>query len=249
MHFGGTVLRSFGDLFSLGQLQTGLFAWVVTIFCVSGVINAINMIDGLDGLAGSVSLVAFIAFGMLSGLLGRNDLVLVAIAFSGAIAAFLYFNWHPAKLFMGDAGSMNIGFVLAYLSIETTQHSHSVSPVVALLILALPVSDTLVVMARRMFAGKNPFHADRTHIHHLLLEIGFSQRATVLIITMLTVVSSSIAVIGTIQHVSEPVLFTIWISCFALYFAACCRIEIIYRFICHFRAQSLSSTSLDASKH
>ena len=239
MLLSNSMVSSFGNLFGLGHISLGYFAPFVTIFCVIGVINAINMIDGIDGLAGSLSLIAFITFGLLTGLSGRPDFTIITVAFSGALVAFLYFNRHPAKLFMGDAGSMSIGLVLAYLSIETTQHSNAVSPVAALLVLSLPVSDTMIVMLKRILAGKSPFHADKQHIHHVLLQLGFTQKSTVLIMAILSIASSSIAVIGTIQHLPDPLLFAIWLACFTLYFIASYKIKTIHRIICKIRRQPL----------
>lgn len=144
MYYGGDVLFSFGDLLSLGPINTGIFTIPVTIFCTVGVINAINMIDGLDGLAGGISLVAFISFAILSYLNGQVELMLLSIALSGTVIGFLRYNWYPSKLFMGDAGSLFLGFALAFLSIAITQKDNSlVPPVVPLLILAIPIVDTL----------------------------------------------------------------------------------------------------------
>ncbi|TLU83365.1 MAG: undecaprenyl/decaprenyl-phosphate alpha-N-acetylglucosaminyl 1-phosphate transferase [Chlorobium sp.] len=235
MYFGGTVLHSFGNIFGIGSLQTGFLAPVVTIFCVVGVINAMNMVDGLDGLAGSVSIVAFIAFGIFAGLNGQNELVYLSIAFIGAIAAFLRFNWYPSKLFMGDTGSMTLGFSLAFFAIQTTQGSAVVSPSAALLVLSLPVSDTIVVMIKRLMNGKHPFHADKTHLHHILKDLGLSHKAAVIIMASASAVSSSIAIIGTMLHLPDYFFFTIYCCCLTAYFIASYKLKIIYRLILQLR--------------
>lgn len=246
MYFGGSVLHSFGDLFGYGPLHTGIFAYAVTIFCVIGVINAMNMIDGLDGLAGSISLVAFSAFGILAWLNGQTGLVLVSVAYIGALAAFLRFNWFPSKLFMGDAGSMTLGFSLAFFAIETTQGATTVvSPAAALLVLALPVSDTIVVMIKRIMQGKSPFYADKTHFHHVLKAMGLDHRKAVIIMATATGFSSAIAVAGTMLRLPDAVLFTIYLFCFVTYVIASYRIRTIYRLVIWLRRQTVFNIKLD----
>jgi len=108
--YSDMLLKGFGNLLGLGEIRFGILAVPVTIFCVVGVINAINMIDGLDGLAGGVSLVAFAAFAWLFYWIGNPGFMLVNIALAGTVAGFLIFNWQPARLFMGDAGSLFLGW-------------------------------------------------------------------------------------------------------------------------------------------
>ncbi len=245
MYFGGTVLHSFGNLMGFGAIETGLLAWPITLFCVVGVINAVNMTDGLDGLAGGTSLIAFSAFGMLAWLNNQPELTYISIAFVGALAAFLRFNWHPSKLFMGDAGSMSLGFVLAFFAIEVTQKTGSiVSPAAALLVLALPVTDTITVMVKRVLKGQSPFHPDKTHLHHIIKAMGFNHRKVVILIVSLTIISSSIAVIGTLMSVPDYLLFTIYLFCFTVYFAASYKLRAIYRLLLWLRQQKVFNIEL-----
>lgn len=245
MYFGGTVLHSFGDLFGFGSIETGMLAWPITLFCVVGVINAVNMTDGLDGLAGGTSLIAFGAFGMLAWLNNQPELTYISIAFVGALAAFLRFNWHPSKLFMGDAGSMSLGFVLAFFAIEVTQKTGSViSPAAALLVLALPITDTITVMVKRVLKGQSPFHPDKTHLHHVIKAMGFNHRKVVILIISMTIVSSSIAVIGTLMNFPDYILFTIYFCCFTAYFAASYKLRAIYRFLLWLRQQRVFNIEL-----
>ncbi len=244
-YFGGTSLNSFGNLIGTGELQTGFFAIAFTIFCVIGVINAMNMIDGLDGLAGSISLVSFSAFGILAWLNGQASLVFISVAFIGALVAFLRFNWAPSKLFMGDAGSMTLGFSLAWFAIETTQGSSTVSPSAALLVLALPVSDTLVVMFKRIRKGKSPFFADKTHFHHVLKAMGLDHRKAVIIMATASAISSSVAIIGTMLHLPDYTLFTIYLFFFTAYFIASYRIKSIYRIVIWLRRITVFNIKLD----
>jgi UDP-GlcNAc:undecaprenyl-phosphate/decaprenyl-phosphate GlcNAc-1-phosphate transferase len=245
MSFGGTVLTSFGNLLGFGAIQTGFLAYAITIFCVLGVINAVNMIDGLDGLAGGTSLVAFSAFGMLAWLNGQLELMLIAIAFVGALAAFLRFNWFPSKLFMGDAGSMTLGFVLAFFAIEVSQKTGSVvSPVAALLVLALPITDTITVMIKRVLKGKSPFHPDKTHLHHILKAMGVNHHKVVIVMIAATAISSTIAIIGTVLHLPDYALFSIYLACFTTYFVASYRIKGIYRRLLWLRQQRVFNVEL-----
>jgi UDP-GlcNAc:undecaprenyl-phosphate/decaprenyl-phosphate GlcNAc-1-phosphate transferase len=218
-YFPGMNLRSFGNLFGLGVIETGLLVIPVTIFCTLGVINAINMIDGLDGLAGTTSLLAFMTFAVLAWLNGMTAFMLLSLAFAGALAAFLHFNWHPSRLFMGDAGSMTIGFVLAFLAIELSQKPGSiVSPVTVLIVLTVPVTDTLTVMAKRMMNGKSPFEPDKTHFHHLLRDMGFGHAGSVKIIMSISLIFSLLAIGATLQQVPDYYLFGLFVCWFGFYF-------------------------------
>lgn len=151
-------------------------AVALTVFVLVAVTNAVNLSDGLDGLAGGISLLA--AAGLLVlGLGGGDPAVLVVLAaLAGAVLGFLRFNTYPARLFMGDSGSQFLGFSCGVLAILVTQRANpALSPVLPLLLLGLPILDTLTVMVGRLARGQSPFHADRTHLHHRLLAAGFGQ--------------------------------------------------------------------------
>ena len=136
-----------------------------TFFAIAGFTNALNLMDGLDGLAGGLSVIMLGAF-LWIGLNFHDDFMIITSAiFLAAILAFLLYNWHPAKVFMGDSGSLTLGFVIALLAIRAGTH---VSPSSVLFILVLPIMDTFIVMTRRIQRGLSPFHADKTHMHHLL---------------------------------------------------------------------------------
>lgn len=172
-----TVLYSFGDLISTGDISLGIFAIPLTFFCAIGVINSINMIDGLDGLAGGLSHISFISFAILSYVNHQFDLMYLSLSLIGVVSGFLFYNWPPSKLFMGDAGSLSLGFSLAFLSIAITQTKDSkVPPVAPLLILAVHIVDTVIVMTQRIIKGNSPFVADKTHIHHRLITASNSKK-------------------------------------------------------------------------
>jgi len=217
IHFSKIILFDFGNLLGLGSIIVP-FSWLracVTIFCVVGVINSINMIDGLDGLAGGLSFVALITFALFGALTGDHASMLISASLAGAVFGFLILNWPPASIFMGDAGSLVLGFSLAYLSIALTQPEDSaIPPAAALLVLAVPITDTLTLMSKRAIKGNNPFRADRYHLHHIILRYGFNQENVVRTIIGLSVILSAIAVTGVIFKVPDWILFLV----FALYF-------------------------------
>jgi UDP-GlcNAc:undecaprenyl-phosphate GlcNAc-1-phosphate transferase len=218
MLYSKTILYTFGNLFGLGSVDLGSFALPLTVFCILGVINAVNMIDGMDGLAGGVSLIAFVSFATLAYMNGQPELMLISIALSGAVLGFLKYNWTPSSLFMGDAGSFSLGFSLAFLSIAITQKENSiVPPMSALLILAVPIVDTVTIMIKRIINRKNPFHADKYHLHHILQRFGLGRKAAVIVILCLSLLLSSIGVLGTILSIPDYYLFLVFSIYFIMY--------------------------------
>ncbi len=221
MYLSNIYLSNFGNLVGLGQFAVPetltWLMWCITIFCVVGVTNAMNMIDGLDGLAGGVSFIALISFAVLASLAGNNALILLNLAMAGAVLGFLKFNWSPSKLFMGDAGSLCLGFTLSFMAIALTQIEPGIiRPVVALLILAVPIADTLTVMIRRIVAGSSPFVPDKTHLHHTLINAGYTGQRAVIVILVLCLMFSAVAMVGSLYAVPEPVLFSVFFFYFLL---------------------------------
>jgi UDP-GlcNAc:undecaprenyl-phosphate GlcNAc-1-phosphate transferase len=160
--------------------------WVsvpLTVFFLVGITNAINLADGLDGLAGGTTFLCLCALAMLAYSVGQSSCAALSLAFAGAVLGFLRFNTYPASVFMGDAGSQLLGFAVGVLSLRATQNSDSVvSAATPILLLALPILDTLSVMAQRISEGRSPFSADKNHIHHKLLAMGFDHHEAVMVI-------------------------------------------------------------------
>ncbi len=181
---GNLWLHNLGDLFGTGPILLPVWLGVpFTVFAVVGVTNAINLIDGLDGLAGGVSVIALTAIALLGLLDGDPLSPFLAAALSGAVLGFLKYNFYPARIFMGDTGSLTLGFVLGFLAVQLTQHDGAnVSPMLPVMTLALPLFDAIWVMGRRLIKGTNPFVADNSHVHHKFLSLGFEHRFTVLTI-------------------------------------------------------------------
>jgi len=158
----------------------------LTMVFLLGVTNAINLADGLDGLAGGTTLLSLCALALLAFTSGNPFVGAVAIVTTGAILGFLRFNTHPARVFMGDGGSQILGLSAGVLAVVLTQdRSAPLSSALPLLLLGIPIVDTLMVMTQRIIAGHSPFHADRNHIHHRLLALGFDHHEAVMAIYVL----------------------------------------------------------------
>lgn len=161
-------------------------AWPLTFVFLIGVTNAINLADGLDGLAGGTTLLSLSALALLAFTSGTPFVGVVAIVIVGAILGFLRYNTHPARVFMGDGGSQILGFSAAVLAVVLTQDELTpLSSALPLLLLGIPIIDTLMVMTQRMLEGRSPLQADRNHIHHRLLGLGFDHHEAVMGIYLL----------------------------------------------------------------
>jgi UDP-GlcNAc:undecaprenyl-phosphate GlcNAc-1-phosphate transferase len=148
-----------------------------------GITNAINLADGLDGLAGGTTFLCLCALAILAYHSGQVSCAALALTFAGAILGFLRFNTFPASIFMGDAGSQLLGFAVGVISLRATQSGNSmISAAIPVLLLALPILDTLNVMTQRIGEGRSPFSADKNHIHHKLLSFGFDHHEAVMVI-------------------------------------------------------------------
>jgi UDP-GlcNAc:undecaprenyl-phosphate GlcNAc-1-phosphate transferase len=161
----------------------GVISIPLTVLFLVGVTNAVNLADGLDGLAGGTTFLCLCAVALLSGIGVPGSATALALAFAGAVLGFLRFNTYPASVFMGDAGSQLLGFGIGVLSIRATQNaSTEISAAIPILLLALPILDTLSVMVQRLAEGRSPFSPDKNHIHHKLLALGFDHHEAVMVI-------------------------------------------------------------------
>ena len=171
-----------------------LYGIPLTLLWVIGVINAVNLIDGLDGLAGGVVAIGFACLALIFGLQGETYLVILALLMTGAIAGFLFFNFAPASVFMGDTGSLFLGYMLAAYSLQGQLHA---DPLLSLLVpvaaIGLPLFDTSFSIIRRYASGRAIFAPDQDHIHHRLLRF-FPQRKVVLILYALSTGFGAVAV-------------------------------------------------------
>ncbi len=199
--FNGCIIEAFmappDETFSLGAVSIPF-----TLLWIVFVVNAVNLLDGLDGLAGGVSVIAFIGFAIIAALQGSPFLLLLALVSSAAILGFLKFNRYPASIFMGDAGSLQLGYLLAFLSIEAFRvaGSHHVLFLSAIVLLGLPLTDTLIAFFRRLTQGKSPFHPDKQHVHHRLLDLGISHPATVRLLYLIQFMLTTLAILMVIYR-------------------------------------------------
>lgn len=179
----------------VGSLAFGVFDGVppvvstlITFVFLIGITNAINLADGLDGLAGGMALLCLCAIALFSVASGNNAVTAIALIEAGAVLGFLRFNTHPARVFMGDCGSQMLGLSVGALALLATQgETCALSAALPLLLLGLPIMDTLAVMLTRIRAGRSPFAADRNHLHHRLLGLGLAHHEAVLLIYLLQV--------------------------------------------------------------
>ena len=189
-------IDSFGDFLGTGQIYSGWLAVPLTVFCMVGIINALNMSDGLDGLAGGLCLIAccFLAWFAIISSYWLNLYLLTIL--SGCLIGFLYFNFHPARIFMGDTGSMVLGYILAAICVlfQNVDDRFPVYPISLALVLGLPIHDTLFVIVKRIVRGKHPFAADASHLHHRLLSLGITHPGVVTLMYLLMVSYGLLAV-------------------------------------------------------
>ena len=170
---------------------------ILTVFTIIVIINAFNLIDGINGLSGSIGTLISVIMGLWFFMVDRIEFSLLAFSLAGSLIAFLKYNYSPAKIFMGDTGSLLVGLACAILTIEFIEYHQSLgdhpmkfqaAPAVAIGILILPLFDTARVFTTRILRGHSPFHPDRRHIHHLLIDSGLSHMQATSILIFVNVV-------------------------------------------------------------
>jgi UDP-GlcNAc:undecaprenyl-phosphate GlcNAc-1-phosphate transferase len=206
--FSIVVVNDLGNLVGQGVLQLAGWAIPFTVVAAVGSMNAMNMIDGVDGLAGSTSLTCFLSVLFLYTLNG--DSALKPLLFAAVLIPFILNNLRSGgKVFMGDSGSMFLGFGIAWVLLEASQGEKAVmAPVTALWIFAVPLIDMWAIMFRRVLKGQSPFLPDREHLHHIFLRAGYSNRATLNTMSLIAVLFACIGIVGEVYQVPEWVMFT-----------------------------------------
>lgn len=199
----------------------------ITIFWIVGVTNAINLIDGLDGLAAGVSGIAIASILAMAILMSNEAVILLSALLLGGIVGFLFFNFHPAKIFMGDSGALFLGFSLSMLSLLGFKQIALVSFVAPLLVIGVPLSDTFFAIVRRWVNKRPIFAADKGHLHHCLRELGFSHRATVLVIYGIAVFFGASAVTLSILYTATSANWVIFVAICILVFILQIGAEVI----------------------
>jgi UDP-GlcNAc:undecaprenyl-phosphate/decaprenyl-phosphate GlcNAc-1-phosphate transferase len=208
------LANPFGQPIALGWISLPF-----TLFWMVGVVNALNLIDGLDGLAGGVALVAVTITFLVSLQRGHPLMMLFSAALAGSIVGFLFYNFNPASIFMGDTGSMFLGFVLAATAVETNQKaSTAVAVIIPTVALGLPIMDTLLAIGRRAWRGRPLFQADKEHIHHRLMARGLSHRQAVLVLYGFCVLLGLAALVLTYGNSSQAALLLLLLAAAAVIF-------------------------------
>lgn len=191
-----------------------LVSYVLTIGWIVGISNAVNFIDGVDGLAGSVITISSVTLGLIALGLTPADVVISLVAFilAGSMLGFLTYNFNPAKIFMGDSGALFAGFLLATLSVMFSMKTTGYKMYVPLLVLAVPILDITFSSLRRILKGTSPFVADAEHIHHKLLNFGFSQNKAVLILVAFSIFMGWLATVIAAFDTTKYFVYAVIIS-------------------------------------
>lgn len=198
--FHGLTIEVLSSPFIVGQAQidVGILSIPVTVIWIMAITNAVNFIDGLDGLACGVSLIGSLSLLIIALALQKPEIALIMAALSGGCLGFLPYNVNPAKMFMGDTGATFLGFILATASIQGLFKVYTIiSFAVPFLILGLPIFDIIMSVFRRLIKGSSPAHADREHLHHKLIDMGFSQKQAVALLYAISAMMGITAVVMT----------------------------------------------------
>jgi UDP-GlcNAc:undecaprenyl-phosphate GlcNAc-1-phosphate transferase len=229
---GDALLTHLGQLMSTELFTLGRWAAPLSIFALVGVMNAMNMIDGLDGLAGALALAACISFGAAASFAGHGPAFAVICIAAGATLAFLFFNaslpWRQqAAVFMGDTGSLLLGLLLGWFAVRLTMAERpALAPITAVWILAVPIADTVTQLIRRSLRGRNPFHADRHHVHHILMALGLSSARTTALLFWIALALGIGALVADRLGVPQYAMFYLYMACLV---AWGCAAEILGR--------------------
>jgi UDP-GlcNAc:undecaprenyl-phosphate GlcNAc-1-phosphate transferase len=205
----GGLQIDFINLPFFGEFSFGYFSIPITIIWIIGITNAINLIDGLDGLAAGVSTIALITLSIMAIIMGDTFVVATAAILAASAFGFLFFNFHPAKIFMGDTGSLFLGFMISVLALLGFKNVTVITLIIPVIMLGVPISDTFFAIVRRI-RMKQPISApDKSHLHHCLLRTGFSHRQTVLIIYGLAILFGVAAILFSQATVWGAVLLVV----------------------------------------
>lgn len=212
---GGFLIRSV-TLPYLGSLELGLFAYPITVLWLVGISNAINLIDGMDGLAGGISAFAALSMGIIALIQGSTVTSVLCFALFGAILGFLVFNFPPAKIFMGDSGSLFLGFCLAVFPLVggISKVSAFGTLLVPVTLLTIPILDISTSVIRRLRNKVSIIHPDKEHIHHKLLDMGLNQRQILWVLYGFSLYLSVVAITSVIlpREINVYLIFVVWVG-------------------------------------
>ncbi|QIZ77310.1 UDP-N-acetylglucosamine--undecaprenyl-phosphate N-acetylglucosaminephosphotransferase [Ferrimonas lipolytica] len=223
IYFAEIELNTLGNLFGLGEVSLGIVAPLVTICAVIGAINAFNMVDGIDGLLGGLSIVTFGAIAVLLGIDKQFGLAYMCLIIVTAMLPYIFMNLgilgKERKVFMGDAGSMMIGFTVIWLLLDASQDPVAplMRPVTALWLIAVPLTDMATIMIRRIRRGDSPFKPDREHLHHIFQRLGLSSRQTLVVICSIATAYAAFGLYGEYAKIPDIIMFILFVLSFIAY--------------------------------
>ncbi|MCK8073712.1 UDP-N-acetylglucosamine--undecaprenyl-phosphate N-acetylglucosaminephosphotransferase [Vibrio sp. 1CM23M] len=224
MVIGGIELNTIGDILGTGEVVTlGWLGYVVTILAVVGAINAFNMVDGIDGLLGGLSIVTFSGLGIMLNYDGQHNLAYICLVLVVVIVPYILLNLgvfgRTRKVFMGDAGSMLIGFTVIWLLLLSSQNGSAppLRPVTALWLIAIPLMDMAAIMIRRIRRGSSPFKPDREHLHHIFQRLGLTSVQTLITISTIAAICAGIGIYGEMIGIPEYIMLYSFLICFLIY--------------------------------
>ena len=226
--FSGVKIEFLGNPFTGELIWLGFLSVPITLFWIVGITNCINLIDGLDGLAAGISSISAITLAVVSFLNGYQSYAVIFLCLAGSSIGFLPYNFNPAKIFMGDTGSLFLGFILSVMSIEgTVKTATLIAVIVPVLALAVPIFDTTFAIIRRKLAGRPVMEADKGHLHHRLLAMGFSHKHTVLLLYAVSGILGSSAII--IAKADFKIALSVFISDLLFIFYSVYRLKILHK--------------------
>jgi UDP-N-acetylmuramyl pentapeptide phosphotransferase/UDP-N-acetylglucosamine-1-phosphate transferase len=215
-------ITSFYGLFGVTELNIWV-SYILSVFTIVVITNAFNLIDGIDGLAGGLGFIISITFGLWFNLIDQVGWSIISFSLAGALIGFLVFNFNPAKIFMGDAGSLCTGFLLSIMAVQFIEFNRpevqnyykiTTAPVIAIAILVIPLFDTFRVFTIRLLKKKSPFSADRNHLHHMLLKTGLGHKEVSLVLYIVNIFFVLIAFL-----LKDSPILTVFITIGVLAFA------------------------------
>jgi UDP-GlcNAc:undecaprenyl-phosphate/decaprenyl-phosphate GlcNAc-1-phosphate transferase len=212
VYFLGHVQMSSLSLPFLGTFQLGWISLPITLIWILAITNAVNLIDGLDGLATGVSVIALSTMGITGMFFLNVGNVYVSIMIFALVAAclgFLPYNFFPARIYLGDTGSLFIGFMISILSLNGLKNATFITVIIPVIILGVPITDTIYAILRRMLNKQPITHADKRHLHHRLMQIGLTHRQTVLVIYGIALIFSFLSLLYPISNMWGSILLTV----------------------------------------
>jgi UDP-GlcNAc:undecaprenyl-phosphate/decaprenyl-phosphate GlcNAc-1-phosphate transferase len=220
---GDTSIESFGNLFGNGVITLNKWSYFVSVMAIITGMNALNMSDGIHGLAGGSGLITFLAILYLSIDSVSQETILIVFLFCSVLPVFLVNNLclgipKSKRIFMGDAGSMLIGLVIAWLLVNLSQgENRTFRPVTTLWLFAMPLIEMVAAILRRLTSGKSPFKPDLSHSHHILIRLGIGEKYTLLILILFSLLMAVIGILGELYGVDERVMFVGFLLIFGIH--------------------------------